>query len=221
MTTDEQLGVIFDMDGVLVDSYHQHFESWRIMLAEHGLTMTERQFAETFGQTNKQIIPQLWPGEASDELIERLADRKEQVYRELIAKDVPAVPGLHKLLADLDAAGAKIAVGSSGPPENVEAVLKALDIGRHFHAIVTGRDVTQGKPHPQVFLIGAEKLRLPPQRCVVIEDAPAGIQAAHRAGMKAVALTTSHPAEKLADAELVLSDLTTLSVEKLAKLANS
>ena len=222
METDSnrQLGVIFDMDGVLVDSYQPHFKSWRLAANQFDKTMTAQQFAAAFGQTSRQIIRQLWGQQITDQFIDEFDRQKEQLYREIISDDIPAVPGLLKLLEDLHATGAKMAVGSSGPPENVDLVLDKLDIRKYFRAIVTVRDVTRGKPDPQVFLIAAKKLNIPANRCVVIEDAPAGIEAAHRAGMKVVALTTSHQAEHLEKADLTLPDMTSLSAAKLLAILN-
>jgi len=215
MSNDKQLGVIFDVDGVLVDSYQAHMISWQKTAAEIGQMMTEEQFAATFGQVSARIIRQLWGANISEQQVEQIDQRKEQMYRRIIVEDMPTVPGVPGLLQNLSGAGAKMAIGSSGPPENVDVVLNALDIRRYFHVIVSRDDVTSGKPDPQVFLIAAEKLAIPTDRCVVIEDALHGIEAAHRAGMKVVAVATSHPAEKLQHAEMVLPDLRNLSAEKL------
>ena len=204
------LGVIFDVDGVLVDSYRAHFQSWQTMARRHGLHMTEEQFAATFGRTSREIIPSLWPGRVEPSRVAQLDEEKEAIYREVLRRDFPEMDGAGELLADLRGAGFALAVGSSGPPANVELVLDCL--GPHlFDAGVSGADVTRGKPDPEVFLKAAGKLDLPPGRCAVIEDAPAGIEAARRAGAGAIALTGTASREKLAHADLVVDSLRELS----------
>ncbi|MDP6047529.1 MAG: HAD family phosphatase [Phycisphaerae bacterium] len=212
------LAVIFDMDGVLVDSYQAHFESWRQTAQAHGLDMTEQQFAGTFGRTTREIITALWGDHVSGDSVGLWDDQKELAYRGILDADFPAMHGAGALLASLREAGMKLAIGSSGPPENVELVLEHL--GRDiFAGAVTARDVTHGKPHPEVFLKAAGKLRIDPINCAVVEDAPAGIQAARRAGMVAIALTGTAQREKLAaEAHLVVDSLDELSPEIIDSL---
>lgn len=215
-----RLAVIFDMDGVLIDSYRAHFESWRIVAIEEGLQITEEQFSSTFGRTSREIIAALWgdrtPG---DDRIKELDERKEAAFRELIRDNFPIMPGAPELLDALHAAGFGVGIGSSGPPENVFLTVEKLARRHVFGAIVTGKDVTRGKPDPQVFLLAAERLNVPPTRCAVVEDAPPGIEAAHRAGMKAVGLaSTGRTPEMLSQADLVVKSLRELSPERFREL---
>jgi len=214
---DDELGVIFDMDGVLVDTYGAHFESWRAVAAEQGLSVTEAEFAPTFGRTSREIIAALWPQRRyNDDEIAALDDRKEAAFRRIIRSSFPAMPGAGELLHDLSAAGFALAVGSSGPPENIDLVLERLGARRLFRAIVTGRDVTRGKPDPQVFLIASQRLGVVPRRCAVIEDAPAGVAAANAAGMTSVGLkSTGRTRESLSAAEMVVDSLGELSAKIL------
>jgi beta-phosphoglucomutase len=195
-------GVIFDVDGVLVDSYRAHFESWRIVAREHGVEFSEADFAASFGRRSRDIIG-LWPGAAglSAEIIAAIDARKEAVYRSIVSAQFPPMEGAAELIDDLATAGFRLAVGSSGPPENIELVLDRLGRRHQFQAVVTGRDVTRGKPDPQVYTLAAEGLKLPPPCCVVIEDAPAGIAAAHAARMPAVAILSTGRHERDFDAE--------------------
>jgi len=218
MESKQVFGVIFDMDGVLVDSRKPHFESWRQVAREFGRDMTEAEFADTFGRTNRDIVHFLWGKSVSDDEIQKIGTRKEAVYRDIITKNIPAVPGLHQLLPSLCQAGAKLAVGSSGPIENVNLVLDGLGIREHFSAIVSSADVTEGKPNPQVFLTAAKKLGFEPKRCVVIEDAPAGIEAGHRGGMKVIALTTSYSPHEISNADKLCCDLTEVNAELISSL---
>jgi beta-phosphoglucomutase len=212
--------VIFDMDGVLVDSYEAHFKSWQAVAADEGLAITEGDFASTFGRTSREIIAALWgEGRYNDREILALDDRKEAAFRDLIAADFPAMPGAGELLRSLAGAGFRLAVGSSGPPENIDLVLDRLDARQLFRAVVTGMDVTRGKPDPQVFLIAAERLGVAPAGCVVVEDAPAGVAAARAAGMASVGFaSTGRTPEQLSDADLTISSLDELSAEVFRRL---
>ncbi len=216
----DNLAIIFDMDGVLVDTYHAHFESWRVVAAEEGLSFTEAQFAPTFGRTSREVIAALWAEGRYDEAqIAALDDRKEAAFRRIIQDSFPAMPGVMELLTALDAAGFKLAVGSSGPPENVNLVIDELNARPLFGAVVTGTDVTRGKPDPQVFLIAAARLGIPPERCAVIEDAPAGITAAKAANMLPVGIaSTGRTRESLCEAALVVDSLAELSAEVLHEI---
>ncbi len=214
-------GVIFDMDGVLIDSYRAHYESWKRMLGRHGIELTEKAFAETFGQTNETIFAQRWP-ELDDETAGRWSEEKEADFREILHEDFPEMPGAGALLRRLDERGFALAVGSSGPRENVRTVLSELSEGGRIASAVTGCDVSRGKPDPEVFLKAAEKLRLPPDRCAVVEDAPAGLEAARRAGMVAVGLTGTADRAQLAQrAHLVVDSLDELTGECLASLIDA
>lgn len=140
------------------------------------------------------------------------------MYRELAAGRLQALPGVVPLLESLHAAGFRIALGSSTPWSNIRVVLKAIGVEQWFDAIVSGDDVTHGKPHPEVFLKAAEKIGVPPECCVVIEDAMVGIQAAKAAGMGCLAVATTHPREKLSEADRVVDTLAGLTAEDLAAL---
>ena len=212
------LAVIFDMDGVLVDSYHAHFESWLALARECGFEFTEGDFAATFGRTSRDIIAHFWGAGLPERRIAEMDARKEALYRDLIARAFPAMPGARELIRGLHGAGFALAVGSSGPPENVEVTMEGLCLRECFAAAVTGEDVTRGKPDPQVFLIAAGRVGVEPGRCAVIEDAPAGVEAANRAGMASVALTGTAPRPKLAHADLVVDSLAELSPESIADL---
>lgn len=200
--------VIFDVDGVLVDSYAAHFESWKRLGRETGVTLTEEQFAESFGLRSRDVVRQWKVSDTSisisaggngdkgmrpltDTEVQRLDRRKEKIFREILEKDFPGMDGALELIEALAAEGMKIAVGSSAPKENVDLVLDRLGVRDHVQTIVTGEDVQRGKPDPQVFLLAAVRLGVRPDRCVVIEDAVPGIEAARSAGMKAVALVST------------------------------
>ncbi len=220
MTNPSRKAVIFDLDGVLVDSYPAHFESWRTLLAQLGLAMSEAQFAATFGQTNREIITGLWgPNRFSDEEIAAMGRGKEELYRQILAERFPAMPGGRELVGALCAAGFAVAVGSSAPPENVALTLDRLDNRAAFGAVVTGADVRRGKPDPAVFLTAAERLGVPPAFCAVVEDAPVGVAAAKAAGMASIALvSTGRTRAAVAEADLVVDSLDELSPDRIGRL---
>ncbi len=212
------IGVIFDMDGVLVDSGRPHVESWRRLAREMGEgDIPAERFTAVFGRTSADIITVVFGAKTPGE-IRRMDDRKESLYRQIIHGNVPIMPGAIEAVKRLHAAGMRIAVGSSGPPENVDLICDEMGLRPFLSAVVTGRDVQRGKPDPQVFQLAAERIGVESSRCVVIEDAPAGVEAAHRAGMACVALLGSHPPERLAKADNVIETLAQLTVELLTGL---
>ncbi len=218
--TKQQLAVIFDMDGVLVDSYRAHWQSWQFMADELGKGLTEEQFASTFGRTSREIIAEHWGADALTPVeIAEFDKKKEALYREIVARNFPVMEGAVELIKDLHTAGFRLAVGSSGPPENVALAIERLGAQPFFDALVTGNDVTRGKPDPQVFLVAAQKLGVPPKNCAVVEDAPVGIAAANAARTTSIALvSTGHTPESVGDAVLVVRSLRELSSSRIAGL---
>ena len=216
--------VIFDVDGVLVDSYQAHFESW-LALADRtgGYRLSEAEFAATFGQRTADVVRAKWPAQDLDDAtVEAYDDLKESLFRETLSRAFPAMPGAEALIQQLDNAGWLLGVGSSGPAENVTLVLEALGQRDRFGAVVTARDVSRGKPHPDVFLVAAERLGIAPQQAIVIEDAPAGVAAAHAAGARCVGFaSTGRTPEQLAEADHIIRDLRELSVDSLRALLDA
>ena len=212
------LGVIFDMDGVLIDSAEAHFQAWCLLAKEVGKAHPREFFEKTFGMHNREILP-LWLGDGLPrEEIERLSVRKEALFRKIAATTAKPLPGAVDLIEALAGDGFLLAVGSSGLRENVDLVLGILNVRQHFAAWSTGDDVAIGKPHPEVFLKAAERLRIAPTSCAVIEDSPQGIEAALAAGAKAVAVTSTRCPEELQAAHLVVRSLEDLDPDRLARL---
>jgi beta-phosphoglucomutase family hydrolase len=213
-----QLGVIFDMDGVLVDSAEAHFAAWRRLGEEVGTPHERSFFNRTFGMHNREIIPQwLGPAVPRDD-VERLSERKEALYRDVAATTLEPLDGVIELVEALAQEGFLLAVGSSGPPPNVELALEVLGARDLFRALSTAADVSEGKPHPEVFLRAAEKLGLPPSRCVVVEDAPQGVEAGLRAGCKVIAVASTRPRAELSAAHIVVDGLRELSPARIRSL---
>ena len=216
-----ECAVIFDVDGVLVDSYAAHREAWRAMAAAEGLPpFDEASFRLLFGRLSKPMIEAFWgPGRYTDAQLSVLNDRREAAFREIAAAAFPAMPGARELLAALHADGFALAIGSSGPPENVDMVLDRLDVRPLFQAVVTGREVRHGKPDPEVFLTAAARLGVAPDCCVVVEDAPPGVEAANRAGMASIGMAGGDaPARDLTAARLVVNALSELTPAIIRRL---
>jgi beta-phosphoglucomutase family hydrolase len=213
-------GAIFDMDGVLVDNVRYHMRAWQQLGRELGKDVTEDQIRRVFGQRNREMIKQLISADLSDEEITQHTTRKEQIYRSIIAADLQPAPGLVEFLRDLQEGGVPCAVATSGPWVNVTFVLDRLGIRDYFRAIVTGADVTNSKPDPEIFLLAARKLQLPPGRCVVFEDSAAGIQAAHRAGCMCIALATTHAPAEIEGPHVarIVPDFTSLAARDIAAM---
>ncbi len=212
-------GVIFDMDGVLVDSAPAHFESWQRLGREEGVTITREQFEAGFGRQNRDIIPAFF-GAVSPERLAAIAQRKEAIYRDLVRANVPSVEGASDLIAALAAEEVPLAIGSAGPRENIEMILQGMGVSHLFDVIVSGEDASRGKPDPQVFQIACERLHVPPRRCVVIEDAIAGVAAAKAAGTTVAAVMMHHGEKALRDAGagLIVRRLQDLTVARLKSL---
>lgn len=218
ITIYSQYCIIFDMDGVLADTGPIHFESWVNLGKRIGIEFTKEFFNQTFGQQSSEITRKLVGLEADEELIEEWAYFKEKNYREIVSDKLVPLPGVMEILADLKSKGFKLAVGSSGPSENVDLLLTCLKIKNYFDVIITAAEVKKGKPEPDVFLITAKALNINPENCIVIEDAPVGIEAAKRAGMISIALTTTHNKEELHNAHLIIKDLTEISIKNIMSL---
>jgi beta-phosphoglucomutase len=195
-------GVIWDMDGTLVDTAELHFAAWLAVASENDRDFTRADFAATFGRRNPEIIQYLFGDRFGEADVARLGDRKEVLYRAAAGKGVELLPGVRPLLEGLHRAGVKQAIGSSAPRANLDLILQLTGIAPFLDAVVAMEDTTRGKPDPQVFLVAAQKLAVPPARCVVVEDAVAGVQAAKAGGMKCVAVSFvgHHPEAKLKDA---------------------
>lgn len=213
-------GVLFDWDGVVIDSSSQHERSWELLASERGLILPEGHFKAGFGKKNEVIIPALGWGD-DPAIVRELADRKEELYRKLVAAEgVIVLPGARELLVALQEGGIPRAVGSSTPRGNLDALFAATGLDALFDQVVCGSDVLHGKPDPEVFLKGAALLELPPHRCLVIEDAFAGIEAARRGGMKVVGVATTNPLSSLGGCDLAVETLLEVSPSKLESLLN-
>ncbi len=213
-----ETAVIFDLDGVLIDSEDGHLRSWAMLADELGYRISREEFLATFGRRNEEVIPELFGANHSVQEIRNWGERKETLYRETMRGRVPAVEGAVELVRACAADGMRRAVGSSGHPLNVAMALEELGIAGYIDVVVTGSDVDRGKPDPSVFLLAASRLGISPKRCVVVEDAPAGVEAALAGGMVAVGVATTHGRESLSRAAVVVDSPKELTPEILRSL---
>jgi HAD superfamily hydrolase (TIGR01509 family) len=204
------------MDGTLIDSEEFHWISWRDTLSNEGIVITREQFLSSFGQRNDSILPKWLGTAASAERIERIANAKEELYRSLIHRDgISPLPGVANWVHRLHEEGWLQAIASAAPRANIEAVLEALSATHIFQGIVSAEDVQRGKPDPEVYLTAAARVGALPDRCIVVEDAVAGVQGARRAGMRSIGV--SHGGAHL-PADIVVQSLELLDSGAFEKL---
>jgi len=211
--------VLWDMDGTLIDSEELHWIAWRDTMAEEGHQITHEQLLSSFGQRNDTILAGWLGAAATPERVERISDAKEERYRHLIrVNGISALPGVASWVRHLHEQGWLQAIASAAPRPNIDVVLEALTAGHYFQGIVSAEDVHGGKPDPEVYLTAASRVGAPPERCVVVEDAAAGIEGARRAGMRSVGV--SRDGHHLA-ADVVVASLDLLQPNAFEKLLES
>ncbi len=218
MLLNKTKAVIWDMDGVIADTAPYHLSAWQKVFQKRGVNFTREDFRRIFGQRNDAIIRNTLGEELSQTEINDIANEKEKTFRKLVRQHIKPLPGAIELIKLLKEHGFKIALASSAPTENIQLVTRGLSIHSCFHAIVSGRDVNEGKPSPQGFLLASQKLGVEPKNCVVIEDAIAGVTAAKSAGMRCLAVTNTHPRTNLLEADLIVDTLEKVTVNSLERL---
>jgi beta-phosphoglucomutase len=208
--------VIWDVDGTLIDSGALHFEAWQEILRAEAFDLTYAQFHATFGQRNDGVLRAVLGPDLPDAEVERISRAKEELYRDLLRRrGIETLLGVRGWLDHLHRTGWRQGIASSAPHANLEAIIEILALDGYFDAVVSGDDVTHGKPDPEIFLLAACRLEVEAKRCVVIEDAPVGVEGARRAGMRSVGVLFAH--DTLA-ADLVARSLADLSPGVLEQL---
>jgi beta-phosphoglucomutase len=203
-----QRAVLWDLDGTLVDTAEHHFAAWVGTLGPRGVDLTPEIFLRTFGRRNVDVLRDMLGDDLTDDEVRALGGAKEVEYRARVSVGpLVLLPGVSTWLARLRDAGWRQAIASSAPHANIEAILDGIGLHDAFDAIAGEEDVTRGKPDPQIFLVAAAKLGVPPERCIVVEDAPAGIEAGRRAGMRTIGVGGAHGR---LDADLTVASLADL-----------
>lgn len=179
--------VLRDMDGTLIDSEEFHWIAWRDTMANEGITITRQQFLSSFGRRNDSILPRWLGAEVTPDRIEKIANTKEEMYRGLIRRyGIAPLPGVERWVHRLHNEGWLQAIASAAARANLEAILASLSATHIFQGIVSAEDVHHGKPDPEVYLVAASRVGVSPDRCIVVEDAAAGVEGARRVGMKSI-----------------------------------
>lgn len=211
--------VLFDWDGVVVDSSLHHELSWKELAQQIGKSLTHEQFRESFGQINRVIIPHVFGWTTDLDEVEHLGREKERLYREIIRREgLTPLPGIRELLQDLARHDIPCVVGTSTEKENIRVSLEVMGLSGFFQGVVASEDVTKGKPDPEVFLKAAALAGMSSNKCVVLEDSHHGLEAARIAGMKTVALLTTHPQAKLEPADCFVEVPADLNYGRLRNL---
>jgi len=213
---DRKRGAIFDWDGVIINSAAHHEASWERLAKECGKLLPENHFKRGFGMKNEVIIPELLGWTHVPVEVRILSLRKEAIYREIVREQgIAALPGVEPWLRTLHEAEIPCVLASSTHRENITTTLDVLGMREFFSDLVTAEDVKRGKPDPEVFLTAAQRLGIEPPQGIVFEDALVGIEAAHAAGMRVVAVTTTEREDELVHADWVVDRLDELSVAQL------
>jgi len=209
--------VLWDLDGILVDTGRYHWQAWSEILSAGGWAFSREQFQRTFGMNNQGVLSTVMGRPPTAIEMRELAEAKEARFRALISGQVQPLLGVRTWLRRLQRQGARQAVASSAPMANIEALVDALNVGGAFQALVSAEGLPS-KPDPAVFLEAARQLQVAPARCIVVEDAVAGVEAARRAGMRCLAVTNTNPAAALEAANRVVDSLVDLPPEAFRRL---
>jgi len=209
--------ILWDMDGVLADSTRLHYLSWVNTFEKRGIEITYEMFTHTFGRNNRAVLTDILGRPPAEEELEEIAAEKENWFRENIPGNMDLLPGVLDWLKRFQAWGFAQAVASSAPQENIEIQVDSLKIRSFFGGLVSAANLP-GKPDPAVFLEAARRLGAKPADCVVMEDAPAGVEGAKNGGMKCIAVLTTQKASALHGADLIVDRLTDLTENQMRKL---
>jgi beta-phosphoglucomutase len=217
MCGSNRFALLWDMDGTLVDTRQEHWLAWRESLAAEGYKLEWETFICSFGQRNDRILRDIFGDDLPNSEVARIGDEKEAMYRKVLRnRGVRLLPGTARLMDGAAARGWSQALASSAPRENLAAILDALDRWDTFSAVVGAEDVSRGKPDPECFAFAAQRLGITPSNCLVFEDAPAGLEAARRAGMACVGVLTTH--DHLGQADRIVGSLEELRLIDLEAL---
>jgi beta-phosphoglucomutase len=213
---------IFDLDGTLIDNNLYHIKAWKEYLKRNGRELSEEEYKANFnGRTNRDVVEYLYGRKMTDQEAAPYYLEKEAMYRELYQPYISPVPGLLPLLEQLHARHIPMAIATSGITVNIEFMFNHLPIKQYFKEVIHSSHIKKGKPDPEIYLISAQKLGVEPSNCVVFEDALVGIKSAKEAGMKVIALTTTHSSDELSGADLIIEDYTQLNVDLMDQLVQA
>jgi beta-phosphoglucomutase family hydrolase len=206
---------IFDLDGTLIDNNSFHLQSWLQYLKDMNREMSEEEYkANVNGRTNKDVIEYIYQRKMDDKEAMKYAHEKEAIYRQLYAPYIKPVAGLLELLEKLRLLSIPMAIATSGIQVNIDFLFEHIPIRSYFDVIVNSAHISKGKPDPEIYIKTAELLKVSPAECLVFEDAVVGINSAKAAGMKVVGVLTTHKAEELSGADILIKDFSELVAEE-------
>ena len=211
--------VIFDLDGTLIDNNSYHIEAWKIFYDKIGKPFSKEEYTKNInGRINRDIFNYVFNTTLSPEVIEEYSNEKEAMYRDLYKSHIKPINGLLDFLEELENAKIPKAIATSGLTTNINFMFEHVPIKKYFFNVVDASQISQGKPHPEIFLKAAISVNAVPSNCVAFEDSVAGIKSAKAAGMKVIAITTTHTAEDVREYDLIIKDYTEISLTKLRNL---
>lgn len=214
--------IIFDLDGTLIDNNSYHIEAWKIFYKRLNRTWSDEEYKTEFnGKINRDIFNYIFQKELMPDEINAFTAEKEALYRDLYSPYISPINGLIEVLKEIHAASIKMAIATSGLPENVRFMFDNVPIEKYFEKVVDATYVTRGKPNPEIFLTAASFVDANPTQCIAFEDSVAGVQSAKSAGMKVVALTTTHTPEDLHLADFIIKDYTEVNLGSLLQLIST
>lgn len=215
----KKIAVIFDLDGTLIDNNSYHIKAWQQFYKKRKRTLTEAEYKQYFnGKTNADVLAHVFQQQLSPRQSEAYTNEKESLYRSIYEPHIKPVKGLLNLLQQLQDAKIPMAIATSGIKVNIDYMFRHLDIKNFFKEIIYSKHVQKGKPDPEIFLITAKKLNVLPQNCLVFEDSVAGIQSAKAAGMKVIAIATTHTLQELSIADKIIDNYDAVSVKDIYEL---
>ena len=212
--------VLWDMDGTIIDSTECHFSTWMQVMERHGYTLERPLFDANFGRNSRTVIPIFLGFEPEPDFLDQLMEEKAVLFRKAAPVEATLIPGVESWLNAAHVIGLRQAVASSGPLENIVTMVRAFHLSGYFDDLVSGAALP-AKPEPDIFLKAAERLGVPPEQCLVVEDVLPGVKAAKQAGMTCIAVTTTKPREKLRLADFVVDNFTQPFDEALDALSTS
>ncbi len=210
--------LIFDMDGVVVNNDRYHYLAWQEFAEKHSKKVNFEEVKSWFGSTNESILINFFDRELSPDEIKKFAAEKEKIYRDIYSQHITPLEGLKELLEAASGDGFEIGLATSAPPENVEFVLEKTKLKKYFTEITDDTQISKGKPDPEIFILTGRKLGIDPSRSIVFEDSFHGIEAGKNAGMKVIAVASTHQPDKLQHADRVIINFREIDIQELDSL---
>ncbi len=211
--------VIFDLDGTLVDNNAYHIEAWKVFYERIGKPFSKKEYMNNInGRVNRDIFNYVFDTILSADMIDEYSIEKESMYRDLYAPHIKPIDGLIDFLDELEKEKIPKTIATSGIAPNINFMFEHVPIRKYYADVIDASQITKGKPHPEIFLKAAAAVNADPTNCIAFEDSVAGIRSAKAAGMKVVGLTTTHTADDIKEADLIIKDYTEVSLRKLRQL---